>query len=167
MDIYLVNKYYKNKKYDFSFLNTKIINNRNISSIINDTYRSTYGYTSISDVYKNTIMFIKPFSKVLQYLYFNNIQLFNIIVRKNKYEYGSNFYNYIHDEDKNIYTNILDESMKNSERIVHYVNKYLYYKDKETYLDLVFDDTPYDVGLVDEVKYGVTPIPIYSRIQVN
>ena len=66
-----------------------------------------------------------------------------------------------------IFNNIINNSIKNAEKIIKFVNKYLYKTPKDLYLNLVFNDSPYDIGLVTDIKYGLNKIPIYSRIEIK
>lgn len=160
MDKYLINKYGSNN----SYFNVKKI--KNVKNIINYTYRNVYGYFNTSTVYKNAIRFIKIANKGLVYLYKND-NLFNIATKKDNYMNDINFYNYINNDMDDKFNNLLKDSIKNAERTISFVNRYLYRSQRDFYLNLVFDNSPYDSGAITEVKYGLNKIPIYSRIEIK
>lgn len=162
MDRYLINKYGNNNYY----LNNKSINK--VKGLINSTYRNVYGYFNISNSYINTIKLIKSINKLLLFSY-RNINIFNLGARRDKYINNINFYYYINNDSYlyNMFDSIVSNSINEAIKIIKYVNKYLYNKQEINYLNLVFNDSPYDIGLVNDIKYGLNKIPIYSRIKIK
>lgn len=155
-DKYLVNKYCKNKKYNYSYLKTKSIQNKNIRNIINNTYRTTYGFIDVNYVYKSTILLIKLCNSTVEYLYYKNNNLFKKLSKIDKYDSEYLFSNYIKNDKKKEFDKILDNSLKLSKNIIKNVNSYLYKNKSENILSLTFDDTPYDVGILENIK------PVYN-----
>ena len=51
--------------------------------------------------------------------------------------------------------------------MISVVNRYLYKDPKNFYLNLIFDDTPYDAEVVEDNNYGINKMPALNRIQIK
>jgi len=159
MDKYLIKKY---GNIDYSFFNNKYTSNKDLKKLINTTYRETYIRFSANNIYIQSIFIIKLARRILNILY-KRKKVLNKLSRINSYDFNSNFYKYINSSKllkKYNMNNIFKSSIKLSLSIVKTVDNYLY-KDKDIYtLYKVFDDTPYDVGVIKDVDYDYNKIPV-------
>lgn len=163
-DKYLTNKYYNNKKYNYSYLKIKPIQNKNIRDIINSTYRTTYGFIDMNYVYKSTILIIKACNSTIDYLYYRNYDLFKKLSKMNEYNTEYLFTNYMKKDKNKDFDKILNTSLKLSENIIKNINLYLYKNKSEKILFSTFDDTAYDVGVIENIRPIYEVIPNYTTI---
>ena len=114
-----------NKIDDYSFINCKSVNNKVLSKLINNTYRTSYGMLDIRRIYELTILIIKRANKVLNRLY-NNDNLFKKITRIDKYNKNSTFYKFVNSKKitkKILFRNILHSSINEALKMIDAVNK--------------------------------------------
>lgn len=166
IDKYLLEKFNNNIK--FNNLPTSTLNNKDIKNMINVTYRNVYGLIDAYYVYKNTSLIIKMSNNITNYACIKNKNILDFITRKKFYDNNSLFYSYVNNNNllnKEI-DKILIDSLKLAENIILYVNKYLYFKSKEKYLN-IFDDTPYDIGVIKEINYDYNGLKVYSNVSLE
>lgn len=159
MDKYLIKKY---GNINFSFMNKKIINDKILKKLINTTYRSTYGFLNTSALYKMNIELIKKSKYSVNKMY-NTKYLFKKISRINAYDDNSNFIKYMNTSKiikKINMNNIFNSSIKLSSHIIKITNDYLYKNKDISILYKVFDGTPYDIGVIENIDYNYNEIPL-------
>lgn len=159
MDKYLIKKY---GNINFSFMNKKIINDKILKKLINTTYRSTYGFLNTSALYKINIELIKKSKYSVNKMY-NTKYLFKKISRINAYDDNSNFIKYMNTSKiikKINMNNIFNSSIKLSSHIIKITNDYLYKNKDISILYKVFDGTPYDIGVIENIDYNYNEIPL-------
>lgn len=159
MDKYLIKKY---GNINFSFMNKKIINDKILKKLINTTYRSTYGFLNTSALYKINIELIKKSKYSVNKMY-NTKYLFKKISRINAYDDNSNFIKYMNTSKiikKINMNNIFNSSIKLSSHIIKITNDYLYKNKDISILYKVFDGTPYDIGIIENIDYNYNEIPL-------
>lgn len=159
MDKYLIKKY---GNINFSFMNKKIINDKILKKLINTTYRSTYGFLNTSALYKINIELIKKSKYSVNKMY-NTKYLFKKISRINAYDDNSNFIKYMNTSKiikKINMNNIFNSSIKLSSHIIKITNDYLYKNKDLSILYKVFDGTPYDIGIIENIDYNYNEIPL-------
>lgn len=159
MDKYLIKKY---GNINFSFMNKKIINDKMLKKLINTTYRSTYGFFNTSALYKMNIELIKKSKYSVNKMY-NTKYLFKKISRINAYDDNSNFIKYMNTSKiikKINMNNIFNSSIKLSSHIIKITNDYLYKNKDISILYKVFDGTPYDIGVIENIDYNYNEIPL-------
>lgn len=159
MDKYLIKKY---GNINFSFMNKKIINDKTLKKLINTTYRSTYGFLNTSTLYKINIELIKKSKYSVNKMY-NTKYLFKKISRINAYDNNSDFIKYMNTSKlikKLNMNNIFNSSIKLSSHIIKITNDYLYKNKDISILYKVFDGTPYDIGVIENIDYNYNEIPL-------
>lgn len=156
IDKYLMQKY----NYDSSFLRSNVMKSKVINSIINTTYRNTYGYMNINNSYKKVIKLASISNNNLLYMYDNN-KLYNLLSNINNYNFDSRLIN-----DSKYVDKFICDSIKESEKLIIAVNKYLYKHHKEKYLN-VFDNTPYDISITNITNEKFNKLPIYTSINIG
>lgn len=153
MDKYLIKKY---GNIDYSFMNKKIVNDKVLRNMINTTYRTTYGFLNVSHLYKAYIILIRTLKYIINKLY-NNKYLLKKISRINSYNNESSFIKYMNSskilKKKNM-NDIFNSSIKSSLNIIKITNDYLYKNKDINVLLNVFDDTPYDIGVIKSINYN-------------
>lgn len=166
MDKYLIRKY---GSIDFSFMKRKCINNKHLRDLINSTYRNVYGYFNVSHLYEGSILLIK-YSKYSVNKLYDNSNLFTKLSRINSYDSNSEFVKYINSSKllrKINMNNIFKSSIKLSLNIIKVTNDYLY-KDKDiSILYNVFDNTPYDIGVIKDIDYDYNEIPLKYNLPLQ
>lgn len=166
MDKYLIKKY---GKIDFSFMNRKIINNKTLRNLINTTYRSTYGFLNVSHLYEAYILLIKASKYSINKMY-NSKYLLKKLSRINSYDNNTNFIKYMNSSKiskKVNMNNIFNSSIKLSLNIIKVVDDYLYKNKDITTLFKVFDDTPYDIGVIKNIEFNYNEIPLKYNLPLK
>lgn len=155
-----------NKIDDYSFINCKSVNNKVLSKLINNTYRTSYGMLDIRRIYESTILIIKRANKVLNRLY-NNDNLFKKITRIDKYNKNSTFYKFVNSKNitkKILFRNILHSSINEALKMIDAVNKYLYQGYDIKVLYEVFTGVCYDTGAIKKINYDYNKLPIKYKL---
>ena len=166
MDKYLIKKY---GKIDFSFMNTKLINDNTLKNMINTTYMTTYGFLHISRLYKAYILLIKVSKYTVNKMY-KSKKMLKLISRINSYDNNCKFIKYMNSSKilkKINMNNIFNTSIKLSLNIIKVTNNYLYKNKDITTLYKVFDDTPYDIGVIKDVVYNYNEIPLKYNLPLK
>lgn len=167
LDKYLLNKYYCDS-YDYSFLRVKYIKDKKIRNIINNTYRNVYKSFDAQFLYKYSILLIRTSNVFIQKLYKNN-NMFNKLSRIESYSHNNKFYKYINIDKYNFKKDmdkIINKSIDLSSKLIKTVNNYLYENKKVKILYYAFDNTPYDIGTIEE-EFKYNNIPIYSKTNLE
>jgi len=166
MDKHLIKKY---GEIDFSFMNTKIIDDKILKNMINTTYRTTYGFLNVSRLYKEYIILLK----VLKFgvtKFYNSKYLLKNVSRINSYNNNSNFVKYMNTSKllrKKNMNNIFNSSIKLSLSIIENINNYLYKNSDINVLFKVFDDTPYTIGFIKNIEYNYNKIPLKYNLPLQ
>lgn len=166
MDKYLIKKY---GNIDYSFLNNKNTNNKILKDLINNTYRTSYNFFNVSHIYKESILIIKIAKMILNKLY-KKKKFLSKISRINSYDNNSEFYKYINSSKllkKYNMNNIFKTSIKLSLNIIKEVDEYLYSNKDLITLYNVFDNTPYDIGVIKNIEYNYNAIPIKYNLPLK
>lgn len=166
MDKYLIKKY---GNIDFSFMKRKYINDKTLRNLINTTYRNVYGYFNVSHLYEASLILIKCSKYSVNKLYDNNI-LFSKLARINSYDSNSNFVKYINSSKflrKINMNNIFKSSIKLSLNIIKITNDYLYNNKDINVLYSIYDNTPYDIGVIKEIDYDYNEIPLKYNLPLQ
>lgn len=166
MDKHLIRKY---GEIDFSFMNKKIINDKILKNLINTTYRTTYGFSNVSNLYKSFIILLKGLKFSVTKLY-NCKYLLKDISRINSYDNNSNFVKYINTNKilrKKNMNNIFNSSIKLSLSIIENVNNYLYKNEDINILFKAFDNTPYTIGFIKNIEYNYNKIPLKYNLPLQ
>ena len=166
MDKYLIKKY---GNIDFSFMNRKIINDKTLRNMINTTYRTTYGFLNVSHLYEAYILLIKVCKYSVNKMY-NSKKMLKIISRISSYDNNSEFIKYINRSKilrKGNMNNIFNSSIKLSLNIIKVTNDYLYKNKDISVLFTVFDDTPYDIGVIKNIEYNYNKIPLKYNLPLQ
>ncbi|HOP65954.1 MAG TPA: zinc dependent phospholipase C family protein [Bacilli bacterium] len=164
IDIYLVKKYDNN----YNYLTIKNFNSNKVKEMINNTYTNVYGYFFTSKTYLKTIIFIKSINGFVNTFY-KSKKIFHLLTKKEKY-INSYFYNCLNNNDLfNKKTDkLLNESIKKAELMIKYTNKYLYNKPKDLYLNLVFNNTPYNGKKISENEFIFNKkLPLFNEIKIK
>ena len=167
LDKYLLNKYYCDS-YDYSFLRVKYIKDKKIRNIINNTYRNVYKSFDAQFLYKYSILLIRTSNVFIQKLYKNN-NMFNKLSRIESYSHNNKFYKYINIDKYNFKKDmdkIINKSIDLSSKLIKTANNYLYENKKVKILYYAFDNTPYDIGTIEE-EFKYNNIPIYSKTNLE
>lgn len=166
MDKYLIKKY---GNIDYSFMKMKTINDKVLKNLINTTYRNVYGYFNVSYLYEGFILLIKCSKYSVNKMY-NSKKLFTRLSRINSYDSNSEFAKYISSSKllrKINMNNIFKSSIKLSLSIIKVTNDYLYNNKDISSLYSVFDDTPYDIGVIKDVEYNYNKIPLKYNLPLQ
>ena len=164
LDKYLAKKFKTNNKY----LSIKPIRDDNLRNLVDNTYQNVYGYFNASNTYFISTLFIKASNYFVNIAY-KNKHIYNIVTGRKKYDTNSYFYSCIN-KDKyldNKYLKLLNESINKAERIIKYTNKYLYEKDLGLYLDLVFNNAPYNGKETESNESIFNKIPDFIPIKIK
>ena len=166
LDKYLIKKY---GNIDYSFMKLKYLNNKTLRNLINSTYRNVYGRFNVSQLYESCILLIKCSKFSVNRLY-NSKKLFTKISRINSYDNDSEFVKYMNSSNllrKTNMNNIFESALKLSSSIIKNVNDYLYKDSNINVLYDVFDDTPYDIGVIKNVEYDYNKIPLRYNLPLQ
>lgn len=159
MDKYLIKKY---GNIDFSFMKRKYINDKTLRTLINTTYRNTYGYLNVSHLYEAFILLVKC-SKYSVNKVYNSKSLLTKLSRINSYDSNSDFSKYISSSKiikKINMNNIFKSSIKQALSLIKNTNDYLYKNKDINILYNAFDNTPYDIGVIKNVEFNYNEIPL-------
>lgn len=163
MDRYLIKRYGNSDSY------LRVENAKGIKDLVNSTYRSIYNCYHANILYSNTIRFIKLINRPILYFY-REFNIFNMACNRKKYINNCNFYNYVNRDGylDSTFDKIINNSIKKTEIMISVVNRYLYKDPKNFYLNLIFDNTPYDAEVpIENKNYGINKVPVYNRMQIK
>ena len=165
-DKHLINKY---GSINYSFFNKKVINDKTLFNMINTTYRITYGFSGVSSLYKAYITLLNRLTNGVSKMY-KCKYLLKRISRINSYDNNSTFIKYMRSSKllkKSNMNNIFNCSIKLSLNIINTVDDYLYNNKDINVLYKVFDDTPYDIGVIKNVEYNYNKIPLKYKLPLQ
>lgn len=164
LDKYLINKFND----DSSYLSIKPLRNKEIKSIVNNTYQNVYGYYNAINTYYKSALFIGISNKVVNFLY-QQPKLLNIFMKKEQYDANSYFYYCLNKESyiNKKYDKLLNESINKAEKMIKHVNRYLYNKNSDLYLNLIFNDAPYNGKDPQSISSIFDKIPILNEIKIK
>ncbi len=164
LDKYLINKFGNNT----SYLSIKHLKSKDIRKMVNIIYANIYGYFNASNIYFKSTLFISISNFFVNFIY-QNKTLYNLVTGKQKYSNNTYYYNCVNKDnylDKK-YLKILNESINKAEKMIKYANKYLYEKDKERYLNLVFNNAPYNGNNTPSTESIFNEIPAFAEIKIK
>ena len=95
--------------------------------------------------------------------------MFNKLSRIESYSHNNKFYKYINIDKYNFKKDmdkIINKSIDLSSKLIKTANNYLYENKKVKILYYAFDNTPYDIGTIEE-EFKYNNIPIYSKTNLE
>ncbi len=164
LDKYLINKFSNNTKY----LSISHLKSKDIRKMVNIVYANIYGYFNASNIYFKSTLFIGISNSFVNFIYQNKL-LYNLVTGKKKYVNNFYFHNCLNKDNylDQKYSKLLNESISKAERMIKYANKYLYEKEKDIYLNLVFNNAPYNGSNILNTESIFSEIPAFAEIKIH